>query len=151
VRDFLVHLPGREQRQVVERLLRRLLAGEPLSARKVSDQVDESCEFLANLLEFCSDMEIVESVLNLVSPAAANAATADTLGAEFIASRRKHRLTPFRTVGAWEEHFSHGERYFYNHERQITQREVPEEWPADEEVEMSQQLTCNGQVVCQPV
>ncbi|CAE8700820.1 unnamed protein product, partial [Polarella glacialis] len=53
VAAFLEQLPSKEGRQVLDRLLRRLAAGEPLSARKVSDRVDESCEFLAELLQFC--------------------------------------------------------------------------------------------------
>eukprot|EP00439_Symbiodinium_sp_Y106_P060328 s1120_g8.t3 len=53
VAAFLAQLPPKDGRLVLDRLLSRLAHGEPLSARKVSDRVDESCEFLAELLAFC--------------------------------------------------------------------------------------------------
>ena len=45
---------------------RRLADGEPLSARKVADHVDESCEFLAELLAFCRSKQVVAEVLDSV-------------------------------------------------------------------------------------
>ena len=51
---------------MLQRLRRRLADGEPLSARKVADHVDESCEFLAELLAFCRSEEVLKQVLQAV-------------------------------------------------------------------------------------
>lgn len=145
VQAFLDQLATSERHQVVERLLRRLRMGEPLSARRVTDRVDESCEFLADLLAFCSDMRIAEAVLlteeqrrdkihqsNKPSPVPFDPSDqrfgSARLG-DFLVSRRRHRLQPVRKIGPWEEHFTNDNvRYFFHTDLQRTQWEVPEGW-----------------------
>jgi len=148
VQEFLVQLPPTAKKQVVERLLRRIANGEPLSARRVSDQVDESCEFVAELLEFLGGLDLAASVLESfhlaggVLPvksvsAVRHAEDASVEGAMdegcalgFLASRRQYRLTPVRVEGPWEEHFTKdGVQYFYNNDLQVTTWTAPAEWP----------------------
>jgi hypothetical protein len=155
VQEFLVQLPPAAMKQVVERLLRRIADGEPLSARRVSDQVDESCEFVAELLEFLGGVDLAASVLESFRLAGVvlPVKTGSTLRSEverhssedasvvegtidegcalgFLASRRQYRLTPVRAEGPWEEHFTKdGVRYFYNNELQVTTWTAPAEWP----------------------
>lgn len=133
VKAFLRQLPSGEQHQVVDRLLRRLAEGQPLSARRVSDRVDESCEFLAELLEFCSDAWVQEAALSSVASARGGVEAAlDGSALGFLVSRRQHRLTEVRRWLEWEEHFANnGERYFYNNSTQRTQWGAPEGWPHD--------------------
>ncbi|CAJ1407669.1 unnamed protein product, partial [Effrenium voratum] len=127
VEGFLSQLPPKDARQVLDRLRRRLAAGEPLSARKVADHVDESCEFLAELLAFCRNDEVVAEVLHRVGE---EEAEEEQLLGRFLDSRRRRRLEPVRTLGPWEEHFAGGRRYFYNNDTQKTQWHVPNDWPA---------------------
>lgn len=133
VKAFLRQLPAGEQHQVVDRLLRRLAEGQPLSARRVSDRVDESCEFLAELLDFCSSRGLQEAALTSVASARGGAeANLEGSALGFLASRRQHRLTSVRKWLDWEEHFTNdGGRYFYNNATQKTQYHVPEGWPHD--------------------
>eukprot|EP00931_Biecheleriopsis_adriatica_P123975 TRINITY_DN99045_c0_g1_i1.p1 TRINITY_DN99045_c0_g1~~TRINITY_DN99045_c0_g1_i1.p1 ORF type:complete len:206 (-),score=52.17 TRINITY_DN99045_c0_g1_i1:55-651(-) len=135
VSEFIAQLPPREGREVLERLMRRLAAGEPLSARKVSDRVDESCEFLAELLAFCQGGP---DMLAEVLQGAARKSIDDQaqLLSRFLDSRRRRRLDPVRCFGPWEEHFaSDGARYFYNNATQRTQWQVPEDWVEPEQAE----------------
>jgi len=136
VKSFLGRLPASEQGQIVDRLLRRIAEGQPLSARRISDRIDESCEFLARFLQFCSDVRVVEDVLRSVSTSIGkNMNSEEAMVSEFLASRRQHRLKPVRIIGPWEEHFARGtadrpsQRYFYNSETQKTQWDPPEDWP----------------------
>eukprot|EP00933_Yihiella_yeosuensis_P032065 TRINITY_DN25659_c0_g1_i1.p1 TRINITY_DN25659_c0_g1~~TRINITY_DN25659_c0_g1_i1.p1 ORF type:complete len:254 (-),score=63.51 TRINITY_DN25659_c0_g1_i1:23-784(-) len=132
VKDFIDQLPSEEGGQVLDRLLRRLAAGEPLSARKVSDRVDESCEFLAELLAFCQGgPNALAEVLNGVASAReAPANEEQKMLSHFLKSRRRHRLECLRSWGPWEEHFAgDGTRYFYNNDTQKTQWHEPEGWP----------------------
>jgi len=133
VKAFLQQLSAKEQKTIVDQLLRRIANGEPLSARRLTDQVDESCEFLGELLEFCNDTQLAECVLKSTFQSG-DLASGDLEGSaqNFLASRRQYRLTPVRVIGPWEEVFAKdGQRYFYNNQTQRTQWEVPEGWPED--------------------
>ncbi|CAE8657017.1 unnamed protein product [Polarella glacialis] len=151
VAAFLEQLPSKEGRQVLDRLLRRLAAGEPLSARKVSDRVDESCEFLAELLQFCQGgPEMLAQVLQSAAGGDPGTQEEQQLLGRFLASRRRFRLAEqVRIFGAWEEHFAPDKsRYFYNNETQITQWPVPEGWPQEAEAAVEVPADKSSIVLC---
>lgn len=118
--DFLAQLPEDERGDVVEQLLSRLAGGPReidqaaatagLTSLKdeISDRearIEESCEFLLRLLEFCNFAAGAEALLHKFrqkgklafdtgSPAAAPTDDSESATPQFLLTRREARLSP---------------------------------------------------------